>query len=135
MKFSEFQKQLDELLKDVSQLDIHTSPDFQCDQTDGVPTSLCVLWSKGKAWLEPNKSMIEGCDEKELAKFMDECADFGIRDCHSKEDFNALLKELGEEAYENGALFYDELYDSPAEEESEDESMTEANGEIKMGGI
>ena len=126
MRYAEYQKQLDELLEDVSEMDIYSSPDFQCDQTDGVPTKLCVVWRKGKAWLEPNKSMIEECNEYEIKKFMDECADFGIRDCETKEDFNALLKELGDEAFEMGELVEDELYDSPAEE---------TEGDIKMGGI
>ena len=126
MNFNEYKKQLDELLKDVSVMDIYSSPDFQCDQTDGIPTKLCVVWSKGKAWLEPNKSMIEECNEYELKKFMDECADFGIRDCENSEDFNALLKELGDEAFEVGELVDDELFDSPTDEQE---------GIIKIGGL
>jgi len=126
MKYKDFQHQLDELLKDISILDVYSSPDFQCDQTDGIPTKLCVVWSKGKAWLEPNKSMIEECDEHQINRFMEECADFGIRDCESKEEFNALLKELGDEAFEVGELVEDELFDGQTEEQE---------GTIKMGGI
>ena len=107
MKLGEFQKQIDELVKDVSILDIHVSPDFQCDQTGGFPTTLCALWSKGKAWLEPNHSLIEDCSSKEIDRFMRQCADFGIRDCRDENDFNDLLKELGEDAVQS-ATIYDE---------------------------
>ncbi len=46
----------DELQKKTAELyasdEVYTSPDFQCDQTGGFPTSLCVCWEKQKAWLE-----------------------------------------------------------------------------------
>lgn len=40
----------DELQKKTAELyasgEVYTSPDFQCDQTGGFPTSLCVCWEK-----------------------------------------------------------------------------------------
>lgn len=86
--------------------DIHISPDFQCDQTGGYPASLCVNWERGKAWLQLNPFVsTEGID---TAPFEQYCADWGIRSCENEEEFNALLKELGEEAYENASLCEEE---------------------------
>ena len=46
----------DELQKKTAELyasdEVYTSPDFQCDQTGGYPTSLCVNWEQKKAWLQ-----------------------------------------------------------------------------------
>ena len=44
--------------------------------------------------------MYDELTAKELRPYEKACADFGIRDCSSTEDFNNLLKELGEEAEE-----------------------------------
>lgn len=100
MNYEEFKKQVDSIQARVGFLNIHTSPDFQCDQTDGFPTSIC--WADGKAWLELNESLIhEGTD---LSKYDHMCADFGIRDCESIDDFNALLEELGEDAVQSATL-------------------------------
>ena len=104
MKLGEFQKQIDELVKDVSILDIHVSPDFQCDQTDGFPTLLC--WADGKAWLELNESLIH--EGEDLSSYDRMCSDFGIRDCESIEDFNALLEELGDDAVQSATLYPEE---------------------------
>ena len=56
----------DELQKKTAELyasdEVYTSPDFQCDQTGGFPTSLCVCWEKQKAWLELNDNMITAAD-------------------------------------------------------------------------
>lgn len=46
-------------------------------------------------------------DKTELDSYRQLCADFGIRDCWDNEQFNALLKELGEDAY-NSAYLPDE---------------------------
>lgn len=94
-----FYDKINEIISDEGSLSIYTSPDFQCDQTGGFPTSLCVCWSKGKAWLELNESLLTDRDEMELDYYRDLCADFGIRNCFDTEDFNNLLKELGEDAY------------------------------------
>ena len=53
MKYDEFKKAVDSIIEDEDTLMIHVSPDFQCDQTLGFPTSLCVCWEQGKAWLVP----------------------------------------------------------------------------------
>ena len=41
MTYDEFLHQLETLNEDTDAIDIYTSPDFQCDQTGGFPTSLC----------------------------------------------------------------------------------------------
>lgn len=99
MTAKEFYDRIREITKDKTGLDLYTSPDFQCDQTGGFPASLCVCWSKGKAWLELNESILMDRDEMELGYYRDLCAGFGIRNCSDIEDFNHLLKELGEDAY------------------------------------
>lgn len=91
--------------------DVHISPDFQCDQTGGFPTSLCVNWEEGKAWLQLNENLIMDRDEMELNYYRQLCADFGVRDCQDEERFNALLRGLGEDALQSAEL--------PVEEEDE----------------
>ena len=100
----DFKKEIDRIQSRVGILDIHTSPDFQCDQTDGFPTSLC--WADGKAWLELNESLIH--EGEDLSKYDRMCADFGIRDCEDTEDFNAILEELGRDAMESAYLYPEE---------------------------
>ena len=104
MKYEEFKKEVDRIQSRVGILDIHTSPDFQCDQTDGFPTSLC--WAEGKAWLELNESLIH--EGEDLSKYDQMCAEFGIRDCEDIEDFNELLEELGRDAMESAYLYPEE---------------------------
>ena len=90
----------DELQKKTAELyasgEVYTSPDFQCDQTGGFPTSLCVCWEKQKAWLELNENILMDRDDMELGYYRDLCADYGIRSCCDIEDFNSLLRGLGE---------------------------------------
>lgn len=105
MIFEEFSKRIADITADTELLDIHTSPDFQCDQTEGFPVSLCACWKKGKAWLELNESLIMDRDEMELNYYLQCCADFGIRSCVDEDDFNNLLRELGEEAVQNATIY------------------------------
>ena len=99
MKKEEFINQVNDL---NTSGEVYVSPDFQCDQTDGYPASLCVNWEQKKAWLLLNPFVaVKGID---TAPFEQYCADWGIRSCKSTEEFNALLKGLGEEAYENASL-------------------------------
>lgn len=63
--------------------------------------------SKGKAWLEPNLFLLENCSLKEIDLIWNQCADFGIRDCYDANNFNELLKKLGEDAVQS-ATIYDE---------------------------
>ena len=104
MTYEEFKKQIDRIQARVGILGVHTSPDFQCDQTDGFPTSLC--WADGKAWLELNESLIH--EGEDLSSYDRMCSDFGIRDCESIEDFNALLEELCDDAVQSATLYPEE---------------------------
>lgn len=107
MTYDELQKEIKSVVEKYDPIYIYTSPDFQCDQTEGCPTSLCVCFNKGKAWLELNEGFLSDMDETELNYYRQLCADFGIRDCWDNEQFNKFLKELGEDAY-NSAYLPDE---------------------------
>lgn len=87
---------------------VYTSPDFQCDQTGGFPTSLCVCWEKQKAWLELNESLVTDMDEAEPGYYRALCADYGIRPCCDINQFNALLRGLGEDAIQSAELYSNE---------------------------
>lgn len=102
MTVQEYEKKIKDIVSEVNFSDIHTSPDFQCDQTGGFPTSLCVSWEHKVAWLALNEFMIE--DGQDVSEYEQMCADFGIRDCSDTEDFNNLLKELGDDAYGSAFL-------------------------------
>lgn len=102
MTAKELYEKIREITKDESELDVYTSPDFQCDQTGGFPTSLCVSWEHEVAWLTLNESMIE--DGMDASPYWQMCADYGIRDCSDAMDFNNLLKELGEDAYQTAYI-------------------------------
>jgi hypothetical protein len=81
---------------------IYTSPDFQSDQTEGFPASLCWDWDENKAWLELNDSLAESGED--LSHYEQLCRDFGERPCFDADDFNALLEELGEDAVRNATI-------------------------------
>lgn len=97
-----FEEELQEILQDVDLVDLYTSPDFQCDQTGGFPTSLQVCWDKNKAWLVLNDSLIEEGQDVSVPRY--QCAKFGIRECRDVEQYSRILKELGGEAYEQANL-------------------------------
>jgi len=84
---------------------VYKGPDFQCDQTEGFPVSLCFDWDENTAFLELNESLVTDEDETELNYYRQCCAAWGVRPCHSWEEYNDHLKTLGEEAYENAAVF------------------------------
>ena len=107
MKYEAFKKEVDRIQARVGILGVHTSPDFQCDQTEGFPTCLC--WADGKAWLELNESLIH--EGQDLPAYDKMCADFGIRDCANREEFNELLEELGEDAVQSATLYPEESGD------------------------
>ena len=96
MTVQEYQNQLDELLDGMSIAQLHVSPDFLCNQTEGFPTVLCVLWDQGKAWIAIYEDLVMDRDETELNYYRSRCAEFGLRDCRSVSDFNALLEEAEE---------------------------------------
>lgn len=81
--------------------DIHVSPDFQCDQTGGFPTSLCVSWTLEKAWLDLNEHLSYDGD---ISVYQRMCADYGIRQCADVDQFNSILEDLGEDAYQSASL-------------------------------
>ena len=98
MNYAEFVRQLERL----NNGDVYVSPDFQCDRTGGYPTSLCVNWDKGKAWLQLNDNV--NTDGVDVAKYEQLCADFGIVDCVDIEQFNQILSSLGEDAKLSASL-------------------------------
>lgn len=96
-----YHDQVDEILADYDYYeDVYITPSFQSDITLGCPTVLCACWDAQKAWIEPTQNMYDELTVKKLRPYAKACADFGIRDCSSTEDFNNILKELGEEAEE-----------------------------------
>lgn len=99
MDIKEFEKQREKIIKSSDKFSLYSTHDFQCDQTLGYPTILNVSWDLEKAWLSLPYFVYdyEGADIPELEK---SCADFGIRDCSTSEEFNELLEELGENAAE-----------------------------------
>lgn len=101
---------------------VYTSPDFQCDQTGGFPTSLCVSWEQGKAWLELNERM--NTEVYNMASFERGCVQFGIRNCNDTETFNSLLKALGEDAIQNAEIYDETVICTDENEEYEKEGKT-----------
>lgn len=95
-----YDKQVSELSSD----EYDVSPDFQCDQTGGFPTSLCVNWEQEKAWLELNEALLMDRHDMELEYYRSLCADFGIRSCKDAEEYNDLLRSLGEDAIHTAEL-------------------------------
>lgn len=106
-KLFHHEQRIKEILEDYEMFSYYASPDFQCDQTKGFPTVLCVCFEKGLAWLELKKDILLDKNEMELDCYRQLCADYGIRACHDNNQFNTLLKELGEDAY-NTAYLTDE---------------------------
>lgn len=97
MTKEKFKQKLNEIIENASFLDIETTGDFQSGETLGFPTVLSVYWDKGKAWLSLNENLIN--DDMDITEYEQACANWGIRDCNSVEEFNSLLESLGEEAY------------------------------------
>ncbi len=86
------------------------SPDFQCDQTGGVPTRLVIDWDKEIAWLELNDSLPPVPDfEAAWKQAENACVEWGKRTCRDAADYNRLLKCLGEDAFQTASIDeYDE---------------------------
>ena len=104
MNYDEFSTKLEQTITEHDCTD--NTGVFQCDQTGGFPTSLCVCWEKGVAWLMLNYNMAE--EGQDLSACEQGVADFGIRLCRDIEQFNNLLKELGDDAYDIGYMPSDE---------------------------
>ncbi len=103
MKLKEFQEAIRRINREYD--DVHTSPDFQCDATEGFPTSLCCSFEKGLAWLEPNYNID---DDEHIAEAEEACAKFGFRFCSDVDEFNELLESLGEDAILTAKMYDDE---------------------------
>ncbi len=114
-KLFQHEQRIKEITEDYEMFSYYASSDFQCDQTGGFPTTLCVCFEKGAAWLELREDLIMDRDEMELDYYRRLCADYGIRTCYDNDQFNELLKELGEDAYRTGYI--------PPEEENEGMEM------------
>lgn len=93
-----------EITDDYEMFSYYASSDFQCNQTGGFPTRLCVCYEKGVAWLELNENLVTDRDDIDIDYYRRLCADFGIRTCYDNDQFNELLKELGEDAYNTAYL-------------------------------
>lgn len=103
-KLFRHEQRIKEITDDYEMFSYYASPDFQCDQTGGFPTVLCVCYEKGVAWLELKEDLAEDMEQTEIDRYRQLCADYGIRTCHDNEQFNALLQELGEDAYSTAYL-------------------------------
>ena len=90
------------MLGNIKDLEIHYSGDFQCDQTGGYPTMLCACFDKEIAWLEPNTRISD--ENTNIHKIKEMCADFGIKKCVDAEQYNNILKDLGEDAYDTAFI-------------------------------
>lgn len=98
------QQRIREITDNYEMFSYYASSDFQCDQTGGFPTMLCVCYEKGVAWLELNENLVTDGDDIDIDYYRRLCADFGIRTCYDNDQFNELLKELGEDAYNTAYL-------------------------------
>lgn len=107
MTYDEFIDKVETLNEDTDTIDIYSYPDFQCEQTCSFSTMLCVNWDKGKAWLQLNEFLIT--DGMDVSEYEQRCADFGIRDCNDIEDFNNILKSLGDDAEQTTLLSEDDI--------------------------
>jgi hypothetical protein len=88
----------------------YVSPDFQSDQTEGFPASLCWDKSRGAAFLMLNDSMAG--DDMDMPHYEQLCEEFGTHPCADRDDFNALLERLGDDAVDSAWL--------PGEDEAEE---------------
>ncbi len=118
LKIRNFEDEKDAIYEGIDYEKTHTSPEFRCERTKGYPTTLCFSFEKGKAWLRINEWMA-GFDQ-DLTPYHLACAEFGVRDCNSVEDFNALLEELGDDVLNTARMSEEDM------EQCED---------IGMGGI
>ena len=106
MTVEEYQAEIQRIISHENTLMVNVSPDFQCDQTGGFPTSLCVCWEHSKAWLQPNEFF--DATPEQFRKAWQDCADYGFKHCIDDEDYNNILKSLGEDAYNTACLSDDE---------------------------
>jgi len=99
----------DEDEENVSIGDIHISPDFQCDQTGGYPTSLVWNMENGTTILQPSPAFDD--DSEEAKQCLCDCADWGVHPCVSWDDFNGLLELIGKDAVRNAYVSDDDEFE------------------------
>lgn len=107
MTVHEYEERIRKMENTYGVMNIHVSPDFQCDQTGGFPTSLCTCWEAGKAWIAINEFMVN--DEISAEPYRQLCADYGFKPCWDYDDFNHLLEQLGEDALQSAELIDDQF--------------------------
>jgi len=81
----------------------YSGADFQCDITDGFPAVLCYDLIDNQAWLEPSPAFYDE-DDPLYQDCLEACRVWGLRPCDCWENYNDLLKGIGDEAYENAAV-------------------------------
>ena len=91
-----------EMVETVSFGDLHISPDFQCDTTNGYPT--VMVWNKAEGTAILQQSPAFDDDSEEAKQCLRDCANWGVRPCANWQDYNDLLESIGEEAFENAAV-------------------------------
>lgn len=110
MTLEAFNKQLEKRIGKSSILDIDSVGDFQCEQTLGFPACLNIHWNSGTAWLSLNYRLAD--ENTDITELEQACADWGIHNCYSIEEFNSLLESLGEDAYEYALPIEEEMQQS-----------------------
>lgn len=110
MTVDAFNKQLEKRIGKSSILDIDSVGDFQCEQTLGFPVCLNIHWNSGTAWLSLNYRLAD--ENTNITELEQACADWGIHNCYSIEEFNSLLESLGEDAYEYALPIEEEMQQS-----------------------
>lgn len=101
-KLEAFEKMTEKLYNS----DTHVSPDFQCEQSGGFPVSLCVNWEQEKAWLALNYSLVES--GQDVSSYEKMCADFGFKQCCDTDQYNDILRGLGEDAIQSAEIIPDD---------------------------
>ncbi len=103
MELKEFNKAVAQANFGARAVDFHTSPDFQCDLTGGMPVCLVANWNSGKCWLEYPAFSNEYIERNFLdeTKYEQYLADWGVRDCPDETAFNSWLDTFGERNVEN----------------------------------
>ena len=98
-----------QFIEEQTENDVFESSDFQSDVTGGYPTRIC--WNGKQVWL---KLADFGDDLQE--EYLQYCADFGVRNCHSIDVYNSIVNDLGADAV--AMCYLTEEYDKPFLEET-----------------
>jgi hypothetical protein len=85
-------------LNEMDCRDVIGTGDFQCDETDGFPTSLYYSFNQHIAWLEPNLNIVNNEDDPQFQDALQGCREWGVRFVEDESDVNEILKEIGGDA-------------------------------------